>query len=413
MFRNLKNSSTRDEYRRIRVLLPLMVFPGFVIMLPGSTVENIMKHYGFRESLGGLANVVCFLGVTLAILSLTHLMKMLSTRELLVGTCLTLSISLLACSASPWYPVFLIFFLIAGAATGVLIAFPGIYVINVFGEKSAHGQNILYGFASLGQVLSPIVSGLIINNGLSWRWAYVVPAALILPLVLIMSGSDLINLTHVQTLSLKMVRLISRDNRALFWGLLLGVTLYMGAASSVALWVIRYFDESFAKIIIEPHLVLAAVWVGITLGRLLCGVLSHWVKPYYILLAIVTAATIFLFATPLLGSQKAALALYPLIGLMLSGIFPMLVSYTAKFSPEHSGIVFTLYVAIGAVGGMVLPYIIGLFSQFGNIPLAMAMIGVPMLALLCIILRLRNLLGDHAVIVGEPERLPPNHFGNH
>ena len=102
--------STREKYRHISILLILIIIPGFVILLPGSTIETIMEEYGFRESIGGLINIVYFLGTILGILLLTRLIKLFSTKRLLVGVSLVLSVSLILCAMSPWYPVFLIIF---------------------------------------------------------------------------------------------------------------------------------------------------------------------------------------------------------------------------------------------------------------------------------------------------------------
>ncbi len=401
----LKKLPLREKYRHIRILLTLMIVPGFVLLLAGGTVEAVMTNYGFKESLGGLINVVYFLGGTLGMLFLTHMMRKYTTRKILIYSSLTLSLSLLACAASPWYPVFLLFFFIAGIANGILIVFPGVYVANIFGEESAHGQNVLYGFFGLGVIISPIISGLIIDGGLSWRWAYVVPAVLIILLVPTLASSGLIDLGHVVTLSYRTVKRIASENKALFYGILLTVTLYIGAESSVSLWIIRYFDESFTRIILEPHWVLTSIWVGLTLGRFITGALSRRVKPYYLLLTMIATSTLLIIITPLLGSQEASLVLYPIIGLMFSGIYPTLVSYTAKFSPEYSGTVFTIVLAIGSAGGMVLPYLIGLISEFGNITAAMSAIGVPMLVILVLVVTIRPVLSDHKVVVSEVDNL--------
>jgi MFS family permease len=132
----------------VKAFYPMMIVPGIVLLLAPATVESIMKYFGFHEAMGGLLQVAYFTGGVLGILAITHLIQRFSVRQIAISQVLLLALSLLAASFAPWYPLLLVFFVVAGVANGILIAFPGVYVTRTAGAESHHDQNILYGTSS-------------------------------------------------------------------------------------------------------------------------------------------------------------------------------------------------------------------------------------------------------------------------
>ena len=55
----------------IKAFYPMMIVPGIVLLLAPATVENIMRYFGFRESMGGLLQVAYFAGGVIGILAIT------------------------------------------------------------------------------------------------------------------------------------------------------------------------------------------------------------------------------------------------------------------------------------------------------------------------------------------------------
>ena len=379
----------------IKAFYPMMIVPGIVLLLAPATVENIMRYFGFRESMGGLLQVAYFAGGVIGILAITRLMQRMSVRSIAVSQVLLLSVSLLAASFSPVYPMLLVFFMAAGFANGILIAFPGVYITRTCGESSPRQQNILYAFFSLGVLAGPLLASWIIgSHSAMWRWAFRVPAIMILPLSIPLLFAAFEPLTGVKPISRATLRQALDYNKSLFTWLLLALMFYIAAESAVSMWLITFLHRQDSVGLTPAHLVLTGLWAGITVGRLVCGYLAERMDPFRILVFISGGAAVTLLITPLLGSKVAAIALYPLVGLFYSGIYPFLIGYAALFPPAVSSMVFTLYVAAGAAGGAVLPYFVGLVNQFGGRVLGMSSIALPVFGVLVCLYWLRSQVSE-------------------
>lgn len=388
--------------KAVRAFYPMIIVPGIVLLLAPATVENIMKYFGFRESLGGLLQVAYFAGGVVGILAITHLIQRFSVRQIAVSQVVLLSASLLAASFSPWYPLLLVFYTVTGIANGVLIAFPGVYVTRTCGETSHREQNILYGFFAFGVVIGPIlVSWIVGNDPAMWRWAFRAPALLAIPLSIPLFFAAFEKLEGVRRLSRKALREVLDFNRPLFYGLLTGLVLYIAAEAAVSLWLITFLTEEHGVSSSSAHWVLTGLWAALTFGRIICGYLAERIGPFKILVFITTAAGLTLLIAPLTGSATAAFVMYPMVGLFYSGIYPFLIAYSSFFPKSVSSLVFTIFMAAGAAGGAVLPYVLGLVNQFVGLTAGMCAIAVPIFGVLGCLYYLR----EHVAVAPDAEAL--------
>ncbi len=370
------------EKSNVWAFYPLMIVPGIVLLLAPSTVETIMEFFGFRESLGGLLQVSYFTGGVVGILLITRMMQKYTVKQIALSQVVLLSVSLLAASFSPWYPLLLAFMLVAGFANGILIAFPGVYVTGVSGEHSHGPQNVLYSFFALGVVTGPLLSSLIINDDPAmWRWAFRAPALLIIPLAVPAALVTFRKLKGVRALSRDTMRGVLDYNRGLFYGLLGALVLYIAAESAASMWLITFLEEEHGLSGSSAHWALTGMWIGIVAGRLACGWLTKRVDPFRVLVFLVAASGVTLLVAPLAG-LPAALVLYPLLGLFYSGVYPILIGYASWFPPDLNSTVFTVFVAAGAAGGAVLPYLVGLVNQFAGLVIGMSSISLALFGVL-------------------------------
>lgn len=371
-----RSLSSESSIRRIAPFFPLMIVPGIVLLLAPSTVESVMRQFGFQESLGGLLQVSYFAGGVVGILLITHLMQKLSSRDIVIGSVWILVAGLLAASVSPWYPLMLVFLVVVGFANGILIAFPGVYANFVCGEQSHRAQTFLYGFFSLGVLSGPLIASVMIDNVHSWRWAFAFPALLIIPLSLPIVFSKLVDIDAAEKLTRSTVRKVLAFDSRLFIGLFCALLLYIAAESAVSMWLVTYMHEELSVGLGPAHWALAGLWIGITVGRWIIGWLLHELEPFYVAVVLSLTAAALLLVAPLIGTKTAAFIMYPAIGLAYSGIYPILIGYVAKFPEDISSSVFTIFLAAGALGGAILPYAVGLVNQFAGLVPGMASISV-------------------------------------
>jgi fucose permease len=384
--------------KAVKAFYPMMIVPGIVLLLAPSTVESIMKYFGFREAMGGLLQVAYFTGGVLGILGITHLMQRFSVRQIAVSQVVLLALSLVAASFAPWYPLLLVFFTVAGVANGILIAFPGVYVTRTAGAESHRDQNILYGFFALGVVAGPLLANLIIgDNAAMWRWAFRAPAILILPLSIPLLFAAFEPLEGIRVLSRDTMSEIFSFNKSVFYGLGVALLLYIAAESAVSMWLITFLKEEHGVSLGSAHWVLTGLWAGVTVGRLACGYLARRIAPFKILTFLAVASGIALFVAPLTGSKVAAMVIYPMVGLFYSGIYPFLIGYVGLFPTSLSSVVFTIYIAAGAAGGACLPYLVGLVNQFAGLVAGMCAIALPIFGVVACLYWLRPQVAPAAV----------------
>lgn len=392
--------SNRPE-NNIWAFYPLMLVPGIVLLLAPSTVETIMKFYHFHESLGGLLQVAYFTGGLVGILSITLLMQKFDPRRLLLSQVALLIGSLLAASFAPSYPFLLFFYVISGLANGILITFPGVYVTQVSGESSHHAQTILYSFFSLGVVIGPLLTALVIHDHTSaWRWAFRAPALLIIPLSLPVAFVSLKELDGVKAISRRTIRAIVDFNSSLFFGLLAALLFYIAAETAVSMWLITYLKDQHHMGLGAAHWVLTGLWLGLTIGRWVFGPLLKRTNPFNVLVPLSIAAGVTLLVAPLTNSKEAAILMYPLVGLFYSCIYPILVGYASWFPEDLSSLVFTLFLSVGAFGGAVLPYLIGLINQYVGLVVGMCSISVLLAGVAACLFRL------HSTVMGRTTKPP-------
>jgi fucose permease len=392
--------SGNTAVKKIWPFFPLIIVPGIVLLLAPSTVKSIMEQFGFRESLGGLIQVAYFAGGTIGILLITHLMQRFTVKQILLPQVALLSLSLIAAAISPRYPMLLFFYLIAGFANGILITYPGVYATRVCGEESHRAQNLIYGFFSLGVVTSPILARLLIDNLESWRWALAAPAILIIPLSIPLAISKLELIGGVGKLNRKEIKKIFAFNKSLFSGLLLALLLYIAAESAVSMWLITFLEKEYGVAPSPAHWTLTGLWIGITVGRWIVSYLVKKTDPYRILIFLAFGSGLFVLAAPLTGSKSAGMIMYMFVGLLYSGIYPTLIGYVARFPDELSSSVFTVLLAAGALGGAVLPYLIGLVNQFAGRVAGMCSIAIPIFGVFACLYWLRpQLLGKEPAVI--------------
>lgn len=367
---------TRLSGEGLQAFYPLMIVSGVVQILVPASVNIIMRQLGIGESLGGLLQVVYFVGLLSGTLLLTRLMQRWQVRKLAVSQALLLSVSLFASAAAPRFGLLLFFYLFAGFANGILITLPAVYATAVHGEESPRKQNVLYGFMSLGFVIGPILAGMITRMQWSWRWCFLIPAFATLPLAIPLVTTRLRRLPRPDKLSFRVLGEVMSFNRSLFTGLVLAFLLYAAAQASVNTWLVTFLEIEKGMVSGTAHLALVGIAISLTLGRWTCGFLSRKIEPFNILTFITIASGILVLAAPLPEAKAANVTLYMMLGFSYSGIYPFLIGYAAWFPESESSAVITAIISAGAMGGVFFPYLIGLLNEHINPILGMSSVVV-------------------------------------
>lgn len=367
---------------KIWAFYPLLIVPGLIHVFAPSAVNSIMKQLELQESQGGLLQFVYFSGAFFGIILITFFLQRFSAKQIVLTMVGVLSASLLACAAAPYYSLLLLAFVVSGFSNGILITLPGTYVTATCGERSPQIQTMLFGFFSLGLVLGPLLPGLAVRWDISWRWATIIPAIVIIPLTVPFALSKLEDMGEVDRLSAKMIRNVLSFNRSLFLGLFFALLLYAAAQSSINTWMVRFLENQKGMTPGSAHWVLMGTAFMVTIGRWICSFASRKIDPFKILFFICSVGAVMVLIAPLTESALWSLVCYPILGLFFSGVTPFLVGYAAWFPESESSGVFTLFIAAGTIGGAVFPYLTGLVNQHINPYVGMSSIVILVIGIL-------------------------------
>ncbi|HYQ38821.1 MAG TPA: MFS transporter, partial [Pseudomonas sp.] len=166
--------------------------------------------------------------------------------------------------------------------------------------------------------------------------------------------------------------------------------LFVGGFATFALLycvqpMLPVLSAAFALSAAQSSLVLSASTVTLAAGLLFTGPLSDALGRKPVMVAALAAAALCTLLAPLMPNWHALLAMRALLGLSLSGLVAVAMTYLSEeIHPQHLGLAMGLYISGNAIGGMSGRVISGVLVDFCSWQAALACLGA--LALLAALL---------------------------
>lgn len=234
---------------------------------------------------------------------------------------------------------------------------------------AAANLTMTHGIAGIGMVGGVLYSGLMLYAGYDWRAIYTMMSFAVAAVAVLfciirfprMHGSaagGLAELKHWFT---------RRD----LYPTYLALFLYVGAEGAVTGWLATFMSDNLGYSPLLASAGTAAVWVVVTVGRIICAGLvgvRYTVRTLVSFLCTVCAIGVLLAAgvsMPLLFWIALLL-----IGTGLSALWPLIAS-TALDAGNNGGTVMSLILFFGYFGAAVIPYVIGLVGDAAGLRVAL------------------------------------------
>ncbi len=202
-----------------------------------------------------------------------------------------------------------------------------------------------------GVVFGPLVIGLLLQSGVSWRGVFhLVGLFALLPCFFffgklkkrVSPSSGSIGFSGVRRLMLQSVFVL----------LVVQMFLYVCAESGYANWICAHFEKTLGAPVLLSSMMLSIYWTGIGSGRLL---LSLWTPPWSERRTLMVFYGIaFLGTIPVLLLSRVpvvATAVF-LVGFGFSITWPTIVALVGKCCPDHSGPAFSICIGAGGLGAL-------------------------------------------------------------
>ena len=310
----------------------------------------------------------------------------------------------LTAAARPWL-FFLAGFALISIVQSSLTTGINAMVADANRASRARALNVLHGVYAVGATISPLVFGLILEQGVPWRWAmaatgllwfvyglgafllyrtvYPPPASAPAPAAdepepdseqketpqtgartsFLSSTWD--TLRDVLYSNLVMLRNVG------FLSLFLISFIYNGVAFSLLGWVAVFMQESVGFSIFSSISMISVFYVALTAGRFLCAAYAERLgyAPTLLILAVGLALTypLVVFSTT---AAPLVIGIF-LTGLTLSGLFPTALAFGSRLYPQQSGAVTGILNVAMIAGSMLPPLWTGIFSDIWSFQTAL------------------------------------------
>jgi fucose permease len=225
-------------------------------------------------------------------------------------------------------------------------------------EKHINISGIFYG---LGALAGPVLAGVCLHLGVSWRTVYI---ALSIICVVMLGVSYLLRVPRVHSeskISFGAFKKIVADWR--FMLVCLCVFIYCGAEGSAWGWIAEYMEINLGFPILKQSFAIGAFWLAIVIGRMIVTRVLGKVRPRIVVAVLSVGAAISSFAAAYVSSEAFAWVITVFMGLFYSSLWPVMVGQATMRHQAFSGTSTAIAVSSGGLALGVVPAILGVVTD--------------------------------------------------
>ena len=358
----------------MKTLYGFQLLSGMILVILSPALKDVLHTLNAGAQGGGILFFSYFIGGTLSTLTISWLARFLPSLRILQISCVLCGAGLFGFSCSHSMGQAVLFYFLVGGMNAILIAFPGALLAKQHGVRSGRAISLLYTFFATGVMLCPFVSGFLLSKAISWQGIFQAMAIICLAYACLVFFSSLPSMKGSEGLNRSSLREARKGDRGLLVGVVLLNALYIGGETSVIGWVVYYLLETFADgtSVFRASRVLTYFWMAMILGRIITALVIERFGSFTTLLTLVTGGILVWICAMATRDLVVAEVLFSLTGLFFSGIFPVIASYAGRFPARHTGLVFSVILAGGGLGGAIYPFLVGWIAETGGIRFGLA-----------------------------------------
>lgn len=349
----------RDEtydVRPVRWLVCLMFFTfAMTTDAVGSVIPRIIEEFGLSMTAAAAFQYATMAGIAAGALLLGFLADRIGRKRTIVLGLVLYGAASLLFAGSDRFGAFVVLLGLAGLGISVFKIGALALIGDISASTTSHTRvmNTVEGFFALGAIAGPAIVATLITAGMSWKWLYVIAAAICVVLVAIAARVRYpATKRSVERADLRQMLVVMRDPLAL--GVSALVVLYVAVEVAVYVWMPTYLLGYAGSLAWLPAYALTLFFVLRAAGRFLGAWLLARV-PWTTALALVSLAILLCFAGALVFGVESAAWLLPLSGLFMSIVYPTLNSKGISCFPKSqhgaaAGVILFFTAAAAALG---------------------------------------------------------------
>jgi len=287
----------------------------------------------------------------------------------MLGT-LLIGAGLVFLAISPSYSAVLVAVFVMGLGAGILDMVLSPIVAALQPDNRAMALNWLHSFYGIGTVVTVLVGTFAFRLGIGWRIISLISTALPLLVAFGFLTVDLLSLISDKEGARTPMRDLCRNSSfiAVNAAIFLGGALELGLAQ----WLPAYAEMSLGFSKLTGGISLLAFSAVMALGRIFAGLIGRRLDPIRLMLRCCwTSAVLFLFAC-FAPWPTVALAASVAVGLAGSCLWPTTLGVAADRFPRGGATMFALLAAFGNLGGILMPWLVGVMSDRSSQRLGLA-----------------------------------------
>ena len=336
----------------------------------GATIPSIIRLYDWSYSTAGVVLAASAVGYFSSTFISGFLVKKIGSRWMVVSTLLLEGVSFLFFARFPSIALNTLLNFLIGFGQGGTEVVSNVTVIRYERDGKSRLMNLLHASFCVGAFAGPIGVASLVSSAIGWKLVFPSIGVVILIITAVFLTQKFPD-NHIAD----DMRLapppgeVSADSHARpssGWKLLLAmyvlmILLYVGIELSMSNWSAEYFVARLESSESVGAMMVAVLWIGLFVGRLGLSFFYHGTRQELVLLALNAASAFFLFCM-LLSSSLVASTLYVfLIGIGLSGVYPLVMSLVGKSS--QSTVAVGLVSTGGGIGSFSFPFILAFIAD--------------------------------------------------
>ena len=381
----------RDKSGLILIALAYLSFVslGLPDGLNGVAWPSIRAYFNLPVDALGALLVMFTIGYLVSSFSSGRLLGLMSVGSLLGLSCLATAVSLIGYALAPAWWVMVALGTLAGLGAGAVDAGLNTFAATEFSSRMVNWLHACYG---IGAASGPVIMTSVLAAHHPWQRGYAIVGGWQLLLALCFSltrkfwlkasagapGQSASNATgrvsNFSTLKLPVVWL----GVAVFF-------VYTGIEAAAGTWAYSLFTEARAVPMMTAGMWVSIYWGGLTVGRLLSGIVVGLVAAPTLLRCCMSGIALGAALIWLNVSNNLSFVGLGLMGLASAPVFPSLIAATPmRLGPAHTSNGVGFQIAAAVLGQSLLPALVGLLAgRFGLeiVPPVLFIAGVLLFAL--------------------------------
>jgi fucose permease len=271
---------------------------------------------------------------------------------------------------SPNFNIALFSIFLMGGFNGTIQSIVGALIIEVNPKKPAFYLNLGHMFFGVGALLGPLVVGFLLPRGVSWHTFYFT-----LSFISFLSGAFFISInlpsnSKSSEISWGEFKKLMFDKKILL--ICFCIALYNGSEIGSWGWMATFLKKNLLFSIEKSGIAVSIFWLSMTIGRLLCSILTLHINTRQIITYFAFFAAIVSALSSMIVKEFQLWPIIILMGLTYSGLCPLMISYGSAYYKSSSGTLFALLMGSGSFGIMIVPFLMGIIAEKVNTRIAMS-----------------------------------------